>query len=571
VIAGAEQQGTVGAAVGVRPSVRVRDAEGRGVAGISIRFDVLSGGGSVTGDSVVTDAEGVATVGEWRLGPLPVTNTLRAQTIDFPLATSVTATAGVGAPSSVQVVTGGANLAAVVGEEVLPRPTVRVRDAFGNPIAGATVTWQVMAGGGMITGSVTSTTDAEGRATVSGWRLGPLSGTNLLRARTANGIMASFVALGIGVPAAITPSSPVTQSGFINFAVPFTARVRVTDATNNNVAGVPVVFKVTAGTGTIIGDTVITDLNGIAALGDWKMGSSGFSEVTATVPGFAGGAAVFTTTGVARPYTIDVRFLSTPPADLRDAFVAGARRWMEVIVGDLPDFPLNHPTSWECYGGFTLPPIVETVDDVIIYAKIGPIDGPQNVLARANNCVDNDDQRGGNKLTVIGAMEFDVDDSNTLLNEGTFTSVVAHEMGHVLGLTRGRYELLGLITGSGSIDPFFTGNSALAAWPSLGIAYSGNLIPLHNEDGGGSADHHWRESVLGDELMTPFIDAPMPLSAITVGAMADLGYMTNPASADPFTPSLRANRPAGEGRLINEVIYEPKWRATSGGRIIPIH
>ena len=66
----------------------------------------------------MTNSEGVATVGEWRLGPLPVENRLRAQTIDHPYQVTIEATAGVGAPSSLQIVTGGANLAAVVGQEV---------------------------------------------------------------------------------------------------------------------------------------------------------------------------------------------------------------------------------------------------------------------------------------------------------------------------------------------------------------------------------------------------------------------------------------------------------------------
>jgi hypothetical protein len=216
----------------------------------------------------------------------------------------------------------------------------------------------------------------------------------------------------------------------------------------------------------------------------------------------------------------------------------------------------------------------ETIDDVVIYAKIGTIDGTSNIIARASSCFTESSERPTSKLTIIGGMEFDVADANTLLNDGRFTAVVVHEMGHVLGLSRERYQDLGLAVGLGSLDPYFTGNAALAAWPSLGLSYSGNLIPLHNADGGGSADHHWREGVLGDELMTPIIESPgvyMPLSAITVGAVSDLGYLVNPASADPFLATLRIGR-SNTGRfLLGEVIYPTKWRLGTGGSPVPIN
>lgn len=556
-VSGDNQVGTVGAAVATPPSVRVRDANGRGVPGVSVKFDVIAGGGAVTGDSVVTNSEGLATVGEWRLGPLPVTNTLRAQTIDHPFQLNLSATAGVGAPSSIQVVTGGASLAAVVGQEVVPRPAVRVRDAFGNPIPNTTVTWVVVAGGGSLIGPNTTTTDADGRAQVGGWRMGPTSGVNQLQARTSNGIVATFNANGIGIPAALQMASPPSQDGFINFAVPKTARVRVIDGFGANIAGLPVVFKLTSGTGSIIGDTVITDANGVAALGDWKLGASGFSQVTATVPGFTGPEAVFTATGVAKAFTIDVRFVNSPPPDLRDAYIAGAMRWMEIIVGDLPNHNLSTAAS-ACVNGITIPALNEIVDDVIIYARIAPNDGPGNILAQAGTC--SGGERPGSFLSVLGAMDFDSDDAQRLHVVGQFVDVVTHEMGHVLGMTAGRFSDLGLIIGRGAADPYFTGVQAIAAWPLLGITYSGNLVPLADQGGGGTRDHHWRESVMTTELMTGFINnnpsVPMPLTAVTIGLFADIGYVVDMAAADPFTPALRAPGAATTGRVpIIERLY----------------
>lgn len=571
VVDGSDQAGVVGQAVLIAPKVRVRDAEGRAVAGASVKFTVTAGGGSVTGDSIVTDTEGLATVGSWRLGALPGVNTLQARLTDRPITVTISATASPDAPSTIQIVTGGNNLTAVVGQAVTPKPTVRVRDRFGNPIGDSPVRWQVSVGGGTVTGETLTITDAEGRATVGGWTLGPVSGINRLEARTINQLVTTFEAIGIGVPHAVVPVSPQQQDGFIGFAAPKTPRVRVTDAFNANIQGVPVTFAVTAGSGSIIGATVITDADGIAALGDWKLGATTFSEVTATVPGYTGPPTTFRLDGVARPFTIDIRFLNSPPADLRDAYVAGAMRWMEVITGDLPDIVINQPDQWSCRG-IALPQMTETIDDMVIFARIGPDDGPGGVLARAGPCTTV--ERAGTRLTSIGYMQFDVADADLLNNTNRFTAVVAHEMGHVLGLLNDRWRFHGLITGEGSTDPFFTGSQAVAAWPLLGISYSGTPVPIENDGGVGTADSHWRESILVEELMTGWIEAtgvPMPLSAVTVGAIADIGYVVNPAAADPYTPGLRGlAAPMGAKIRLNEVLHDAQYTIGTGGRLTPI-
>ncbi|HEX6038664.1 Ig-like domain-containing protein [Longimicrobium sp.] len=53
----------------VRPDVRVRVTEaGRAVGGVTVRWVVTAGGGTLSADSTVTDAQGFATV-EWTMGP----------------------------------------------------------------------------------------------------------------------------------------------------------------------------------------------------------------------------------------------------------------------------------------------------------------------------------------------------------------------------------------------------------------------------------------------------------------------------------------------------------------------
>lgn len=50
------------------PSVTVRDADGRAVAGVTVTFVVVSGGGSIAGATVTSSAQGLAAAGGWTLG-----------------------------------------------------------------------------------------------------------------------------------------------------------------------------------------------------------------------------------------------------------------------------------------------------------------------------------------------------------------------------------------------------------------------------------------------------------------------------------------------------------------------
>jgi adhesin/invasin len=49
------------------------------VAGLTVTFVITGGGGSLTGASAATDAQGIARVGGWTLGGSPGTNTLEAR------------------------------------------------------------------------------------------------------------------------------------------------------------------------------------------------------------------------------------------------------------------------------------------------------------------------------------------------------------------------------------------------------------------------------------------------------------------------------------------------------------
>lgn len=568
-VGGSTQAGTVGAASPT--AAKVTDASGTGVAGVQVVFDVLAGGGTISGDSATTDAQGIATIESWRLGPTPGTQTLRVQAVGKPLTAMLNVAATAGPPASIQVVEGASGLSAIVSQPVQTVPVVRIRDTFGNPIASTPVTWTVLSGGGSIVGPSTTTTDVDGRATIQGWVLGSIAGSNTLQARTSTGITAVITATSIGIPAGIEPASSLSQIGVSSFLVEKTARVRVLDAQSQPVAGVPVVFTLTSptGTGTIAGVNATTDANGVAALGDWRIGAAGTSTVRATVVGVPSQSVTFEATGTPRGFTIDLRFLTIPPANIRDAFVEAALRWMEVITGDLPDRFVSLQAQ-SCVLDNS-PAFSESVDDIVIFADFPTIDGPGNILGQANFC----DYRSGTRLPSAGGMQFDIADALSLESKGQFKDVAIHEMGHVLGLSKFNWGPLGLVTGLGGADPFFTGSAGGAGWSTLNLFYEGQPVPIENDHGEGTRDSHWRESVLNTEIMTGFIEAegiPMPLTQLTIGALQDAGFQVDLSKADVYAPTLRGVLlNFGPKQRLGETIVPPGHVVDRNGKMRPIN
>lgn len=82
---GTGQAALIDSLVAVAPQVLVIDGDGNPVAGVQVVF-VPRNGSSITGDTVVTDAAGLARVGSWRMGPTPGTDSLEVQVAGVPLA-----------------------------------------------------------------------------------------------------------------------------------------------------------------------------------------------------------------------------------------------------------------------------------------------------------------------------------------------------------------------------------------------------------------------------------------------------------------------------------------------------
>jgi Leishmanolysin len=234
----------------------------------------------------------------------------------------------------------------------------------------------------------------------------------------------------------------------------------------------------------------------------------------------------------ASPFTIKLRFLGGLTARQRAAFTGAADRWTRVIVGDLPSARVDG----------------ETVDDVLILAQGVAIDGPGKILGQAGPTHLRPARAGKAAfLPAKGSMSFDTADLAKMQADGTLNDVIAHEMGHVLGIGT-VWDRKGLLNGAGTGNPTFSGAGAMEQYRLLRGAPRRRRVPVENTGGPGTRDGHWRETVFRNELMSGFISAAgNPLSGVTVASLGDMGYAVDLAAAEPYElPNLMALAEAGD-------------------------
>ncbi len=186
--------GTTEVVAECRPVITIKTALGTLLTGVPVSWNVTAGGGAVAARTTfcgtygasaatTTNALGQAAIC-WTLGG-PGANSVKATPsaggdapagVNFvPADTTFTMNAVAGPPVLIQALS-ATSQEGVVGLAVPIAPTVRVTDALGNPVAGLTVEWGYVMGGGTV-GSATTVTDADGR-TSNTWILGPTPGYN---------------------------------------------------------------------------------------------------------------------------------------------------------------------------------------------------------------------------------------------------------------------------------------------------------------------------------------------------------------------------------------------------------
>ena len=426
-----------------------------------------------------------------------------------------------------------ANLSGTAGVALPSAPTFTVADAAGNSLSGIAVNVTVTAGGGTLAGAPTSS--AKGATPIGNWTLGKTAGLNTVAVTVAGLPPVVIVATGTpGAPATLTIVSGNNQSAFAGTALALSPVLKVADQFGNGVVASSVGFTIGAGGGSLTGSRiVVADATGNVTAPEWKLGNLATAQLLSATSGvlFASVVAAVTTN-----FNPSLRFFG-PPIDpsIQDAFTRAVQRAQGMITGALEPINVRNLNVAANCGVTGVSPLTETVSDVIIYATVKPIDGVGKIIGSSGPCY----IRDPSNLPVIGVMTFDVADFQGLVNDGRLDEVVLHEMQHVFGFGT-LWSRFGLIINAATPLTAYTGMQGI-----LGCQASGGgagiclpAIPLENLGGPGTRDGHWRRAVFGNELMTGFIGPvgfQMPFSAMTIGALGDMGYIVNTNVNDSFT------------------------------------
>ena len=186
-------------------------------------------------------------------------------------------------------------------------------------------------------------------------------------------------------------------------------------------------------------------------------------------------------------------------------------RWTAVVHDDLPDHVFSQEQSGACgENSWKISP-GERIDDLRVY--VSGFEGRRGAVLGYGgpNLLRESD------LPILGCIVLDV-------RRGNVPGLARHEFGHVLGIGTIWHDFVRT-----SDDPHFAGPLAVAAFDDAGgVGYAGTKVPLQSA----SDTAHWRVPVLGGEVMGPYGGGA--LSAITVQALADIGYGVDVTQADEY-------------------------------------
>ena len=260
------------------------------------------------------------------------------------------------------------------------------------------------------------------------------------------------------------------------------------------------------------------------------------------------------------PYNIELRYLDWTPTTAEETdFQAAVDRWESVMLEGFRDHPVTitqaeidaFPEAAGCA------PIDETVDELVVFVRRQELVGP---LAMGAVCVLDSDGHG---LPLVSRLIV----GEEILEGGGLEELrlgsLQHELGHALGLTPAAWnadfdgdgvldrELLPGHTGTCPANSAltFAGPQAAAAYQALGGTGDVPMEPGPTATGqvDGSGCVHLSETTFGDALMSPFGDGAMPVTSVTLGMLADMGYPVDMSAADAYVlPALRESSDSGD-------------------------
>ena len=347
VISGTGQSANVSTVLPAPVSVQVQDLGGNGVAGTTVMFAVVTGGGSISVTSAVTNASGIAST-VWTLGATPGAQSISATSVGLAGSpATINATATVTLPHF--IVTTQPGVTQTAGVNITPAFVVAARDPSNNPIPTFTGNVTVSIGtnppGGTLSGTLTVAAVA-GVATFSAFSIDKAAAGYTLVASAAGytSVTSSAFAIAAGAATTMAISAGNAQAAAVNTVLPTPLAVLVTDVGGNPVTGRAITWAITYGGGSVDSTTSHTNTSGIATT-HWTTGPSLLTDtLTATSAGLANSPLKFSAsaTGGVASTTVAPKLTSadtltsfgqtlTLTATARDAgnnVVAGTYTWL---------------------------------------------------------------------------------------------------------------------------------------------------------------------------------------------------------------------------------------------------
>jgi alpha-tubulin suppressor-like RCC1 family protein len=383
ILSGDLQQDTVASVAAAPLLLRVTDARGRPAAGVTVRFAVTSGGGTVADAVLRTSAAGEAGT-RWTLGTVAGdTQRVEARAVDpgtgqaLPLAT-FRAVGLPGEPAAIVALQPAARTGQA-GQTLADSLAARVTDVHGNPVSGATVAWTVPAGGGGVS-PATSVTDAAGVARGS-WILGLQLGTlQAAEASISPAVRASFTAMpGLPLGAALMIVAGDGQAGTVGGTLaPLAVELRT--PLGLPLAGAAVTWIPAAGAGTATPPAAVTGADG-RATATWTLGTvAGAQQLTAAVEG-AGPVVFGATAGAGAGAVLSAAGGGGQAAPPRAPLAASlAVRLVDAYGNAVPDVAV----AWSpASGGAAIPTTSRTDGEGVARTQwtLGPGEGTQILTA----------------------------------------------------------------------------------------------------------------------------------------------------------------------------------------------
>jgi hypothetical protein len=206
-------------------------------------------------------------------------------------------------------------------------------------------------------------------------------------------------------------------------------------------------------------------------------------------------------------------------------------------------------------------PVDEFIVGLKVFVSLQPL--PQ-LVGLGGPCV----LREGGGLPLLGEMQLDTAKFGTA-PDVVIEQLVLHEMLHVLGLgtlwLQPRFAAF--INGTeAAADPVFLGPAALRGWARIsGSGAVGNTaVPLELVTRG-----HWRTPPFADEVFSNRLRLTrQPMSAVTVGALQDLGWDVEPEAYDDFAFTTQSTARVVAKLLPRDSIHSASHELSGAGRTV---